>query len=86
LQQRCESWAAADSDPNTHRSKSVNYEVWNGYVLVAIALFAMLLYVGLLYVGFIEFRARLSKNNTNKKRSRNRITTRRLRNPKVSGH
>jgi len=64
----------------------VNYEVWNGYVLVAIALFAMLLYVGLLYVGFIEFRARLSKNNTNKKRSRNRITTRRLRNPKVSGH
>ena len=64
----------------------MNYEAWNRYVLVAIGLFGMLLYIGLLYAGFTEFWSRISKNNSNKKRSRNRITTRRLRNPKVSGH
>jgi len=64
----------------------VNYEAWNRCVLAAIGLFGVLLYCGLLYAGFIELRSRISKNNSNKKRSRNRITTRRLRNPKVSGH
>ena len=63
----------------------MNYEAWNRYVLAAIGLFGVLLYVGLLYVGFVEFRSRISKNNSNKKRSRDRITTRRLRNPKISG-
>ena len=64
----------------------MNYEAWNRYVLVAIGLLAVLLYCGLLYAGFTEFRSRISKNNSNRKRSRNRITTRRLRNPRVSGH
>ena len=63
----------------------MNYEAWNRYVLAAVGLFAVLLYCALLYAGFTEFRPRMSKNNSNKKRSRNRITTRRLRNPKVSG-
>ena len=63
----------------------MNYEAWNRYVLLAIGLFGVLLYGGLLYAGWIEFRSRMSKNNSEKKRSRNRITTRRLRNPKVSG-
>jgi len=61
----------------------VNYEPWNRCVLVAIGLFGVLLYCGLLYAGFIEFRSRISKNGSNKKRSRNRITARRLRHPKV---
>lgn len=64
----------------------MNYEAWNRYVLVAIGLFGVLLYCGLLYAGFVEFRARISKSNGNKKRSRNRVTVRRLRNPKVSRH
>ena len=64
----------------------MNYEAWNRYVLLAIGLFGLLLYIGLLYAGFTEFRSRLSKSNSNKRRSQNRIATRRLRNPKVSGH
>lgn len=64
----------------------MGYEAWNRYLLAAIGLFSMFLYCGLLYAGFMEFRARISKSNGNKKRSRNRVTARRLRNPKVSGH
>jgi len=62
----------------------VNQEAWNRYVLLVIGLFGALLYIGLLYAGFTEFRSRISKSNNDKRRSRNRITTRRLRNPKVS--
>ena len=61
----------------------MNYEAWNRHVLVAIGLLGMVFYVALLYVGFTEFRSRMSR--TNKKRSRHRVTTRRLRNPKVWG-
>lgn len=64
----------------------MNYEAWNRYVLVAIGLFGVLLYIGLLYAGFTEFRSRVSKNGNSKKRSRHRVTGRRLRNPKASGH
>ena len=62
----------------------MNQEAWNRYVLLVIGLFGALLYIGLLYAGFTEFRSRISKSNNDKRRSRNRITTRRLRNPKVS--
>jgi hypothetical protein len=64
----------------------VTYEAWNRYVLMAIGLFAVLLYVGLLYTGFVEFMSRISRRCKNKKRSRNRVTARRLRNPRISGH
>ena len=64
----------------------MNYEAWNRYVLMAIGLFGALLYIGLIYAGFVEFMSRISKNGNNKKRSRNRVADRRLRNPKVSGH
>jgi hypothetical protein len=63
----------------------VNYEAWNRYVLVAIGVFGALIYIGLLYAGFIEFRSRLSKSSKSKNRSRNGVTSRRLRNPKISG-
>ncbi len=63
----------------------MNYEAWNRYVLVAIELFALLLYCGLLYAGFMEFRARVSKNRGNGKRTRSRVAARRLRNSKASG-
>jgi len=63
----------------------VNYEAWNRYVLVAIGLFGVLMYFGLLYAGFTEFRSRISKSSSNKRRSRSRVTARRLRNPKLSG-
>jgi len=62
----------------------VNYEAWNGYVLLAIGLFAVLLYAGLLWAGISEFMSRLSQRD-NGKRSRNRGATRRLRNGRVSG-
>jgi len=64
----------------------VNYEAWNRYVLVAIGLFGVLMYFGLLYAGFTEFRSRVSKSNSHKKRSRNRVTSGKLRNPKVPVH
>lgn len=62
----------------------MNYEAWNRYVLVAIGLFAVLLYIGLLYAGFVEFMSRISKSG--KKKKRNQVTGRRLRNPRVPGH
>ena len=64
----------------------MNYEAWNRYVLMAIGLFGVLLYCGLLYAGFTEFRSWVLKSNGNRKRSQNRITTRRSRSPKVVGH
>jgi hypothetical protein len=63
----------------------VNYEAWNRYVLVAIGVFGGLMYIGLLYAGFIEFRSRLSKSSKSVNRSRNRVASRKLRNPKPSG-
>jgi hypothetical protein len=63
----------------------VNYETWNRYVLMAIGLFAVFLYIGLMYAGFVEFMSRISKKGKNKKRLRNRIPARRLRDPKASG-
>jgi len=66
--------------------QSVNYEAWNGYVLVAIGLFGMVFYMSLLYAGITEFRSRVSKSNSHKKRSRNRVTSGKLRNPKVPVH
>lgn len=63
----------------------MNYEAWNRYVLVAIGVFGGLMYIGLLYAGFIEFRSRLSKSSKNLNRSRNRVASRKLRNPKPSG-
>jgi hypothetical protein len=53
---------------------------------MAIGLFGALLYIALIYAGFVEFRSRMAKRGNNKKRSRNAVTDRRLRNPKVSGH
>ena len=50
----------------------MNYEAWNGYVLMAIGLFAVLLYVGLIYAGFAECMSRISKSSKSKKRSRSR--------------
>jgi hypothetical protein len=64
----------------------VNYEAWNRYVLMAIGVFAVLLYVGLVYASLAEFMTRMSNKGNRKKRSRNRVTLRRLRNTKVSGH
>jgi hypothetical protein len=64
----------------------LNYEAWNRYVLMAIGLFAVVLYIGLIYAGFVEFMSRISKSGKYKKRSRNRVTPGRLRNPKTSGH
>jgi hypothetical protein len=52
---------------------------------MAIGLFAAVLYVGLVYAGFVEFMSRISKSGEDKKRSRNRVTPGRLRNPKTSG-
>jgi hypothetical protein len=49
----------------------VNYEAWNGYVLMAIGLFGVLLYIGLLYAGLVEFMGRISKKDNRKKRRRN---------------
>ena len=60
----------------------MNYEAWNRYVLMAIALFAVLLYIGLIYAGFAELRSRLSKGK--RKRPRNRGVAPVLRGPKVS--
>ena len=62
----------------------MNYEALNQYVLIAIGLFAVLLYIGLLWAGFAEFVAGISKSGESKKRSRSRVTTRRLRNAKKS--
>lgn len=64
----------------------MNYEAWNRCVLAAIGLSSLVLYCGLLYAGLTEFKARISKNKGNRKRSRNRATARRLRDTKVSGH
>jgi len=63
----------------------LDLEALNRYVLGLTGLFGILLYFGLLYIGFIEFKSWVSRNNGHQKRSRNRATTRRLRNPKVSG-
>jgi len=63
----------------------VNYEAWNQYVLIAIGVFAALLYVSVAYVGLTEFMARMFKTGNRKKRSRHRITLRKLRNTKVQG-
>ena len=63
----------------------MNYEAWNGYVLIAIGLFAVLLYVGLIYAGFAEFMSRIPKSSKSKKRSRSRLQAPKLRNPKVPG-
>ena len=41
----------------------MNYEAWNGYVLIAIGLFGVLLYIGLLYAGLVEFIGRISKKD-----------------------
>ena len=64
----------------------MNYEAWNRYVLIAIGVFAVLLYCGLMYAGIAEFISRISKDGKNKKRSRNRMTARRLRGGKVQGN
>lgn len=58
----------------------MNYEAWNRYVLMAVGVFAVLLYAGLLYAGIAEFRSRSSQRDKPNKRSRNRFTSRRLRN------
>ena len=50
---------------------SLNYEAWNGYVLMAIGLFGVLLYAGLLYAGLFEFIGRISKEDNRKRRRRN---------------
>jgi hypothetical protein len=63
----------------------VNYEAWNRYVLIAIGLFAMFLYVGLLYAGLVELMSRLPKGKNSKKGSGDRVTARKIGNPKVSG-
>lgn len=65
--------------------RSVNYDAWNRYVLIAIGVFALLLYAGLLYAGIAEFISRLSQRKNTKSRFRNRLTTRRFRNGRVSG-
>jgi hypothetical protein len=52
-------------------SNSLNYEAWNGYVLMAIGLFGVLLYIGLLYAGLVEFLGRISKKDNRKRRRRN---------------
>jgi len=44
----------------------LNYEAWNGYVLMAIGLFGLLLYIGLLYAGLVEFIGRLPKKASRK--------------------
>ena len=62
----------------------LDFEALNRYVLAAIGLFAVLVYFGLLYAGFLEFRSRISRSNRYKKGFRNRVSARRLRNPKVS--
>jgi hypothetical protein len=62
----------------------LDLEALNRYVLVAIGLFGIFLYIGMLYAGFIEFRSRWSKGKGNKE-ARNRVASRRVRNPKVSG-
>jgi hypothetical protein len=49
----------------------LNYEAWNGYVLMAIGLFGVLLYIGLLYAGVVEFIGRVSKKESRKRRRRN---------------
>ena len=59
----------------------MNYEAWNRYVLMAVGLFAVLLYIGLMYAGFVELMSRISRKGRNKKRLRNQIAARRLRNP-----
>lgn len=63
----------------------MNYEAWNGYVLMAIGLFAVLLYVGLIYAGFAEFMSRISKNSKSKKRSRSRLQGSQTAEPEGSG-
>lgn len=49
----------------------LDYEAWNGYVLMAIGLFGVLLYIGLLYAGLVEFIGRISKKDNRKRRRRN---------------
>ena len=61
----------------------MSLEALKSYVWMAIALFAGLLYVGLLYAGFTEFMARISKKEHRRARFRDRVTGRRLRNPKA---
>ena len=63
----------------------MNYEAWNQYVLTAIGVFAALLYISVVFVGLPEFMAAMFKRGNRKKRSRHRITLRRLRNTKVQG-
>jgi hypothetical protein len=48
--------------------RSVNYDAWNRYVLMAIGLFAVLLYAGLLYAGIAEFRSRLALRDKRRRR------------------
>jgi hypothetical protein len=55
--------------------RSVNYEAWNRYVLMAIGLFAVLLYAGLLYAGIAEFRSRLALRDKSSRRWRNRFAS-----------
>jgi hypothetical protein len=80
--------AEADLSPELfisadQRSTSVNYEAWNRYVLIAIGVFAGVVYLGLMCTGIAEFVSRLSKSGKTRRRSRNRVAARRLRNGKV---
>jgi len=57
----------------------VNFDVINGYVLVAIGLFAVVFYVLIVYTGCAEFIARMAKNRGQQKRSKTGSAARRLR-------
>jgi uncharacterized PurR-regulated membrane protein YhhQ (DUF165 family) len=63
----------------------VDLEAANQFVLIAIGLFGFVLYFGVLYAGFTVFISRISQAKGNKKSSRNRAGSRRLRAPKASG-
>jgi len=62
---------------------SVELRGMESYVLIAIGVFAVLLYLGLMYAGVAEFVSRLTKSGKTRRRSRNRVAARRLRNGKV---
>lgn len=64
----------------------MDLETWNRCVLTAILVFVAVLYLGLMYAGIAEFISRLSKSGKTRKRSRNRVAARRLRNGKVQGN
>ena len=68
----------------------MSYEALNQYVLAAIAVFAVFLYIGLICAGFVEFGSRMSSRASgkgkSKKRSRNHVTARSLRNTRAPGH